>query len=248
VAISFIGSAVGSSSPNTATTVTYPGGMAANDLIILTAVVGDTANNAIPTPAGWTNVVGQYGNGSAADTNLDVAWIFHNGVATSVTLTATGGANASNVGIVMVFRGVALAADGGPFDTAASATSGTSTASGIDPPSHNWSGAAGVWTVIAGSTGHTGGATASGSAPANYTNFVQRAHDDTIDAYAFMASRSNPADPEDPGVVSPTPVGTASANGFAAATMSLKAAPAAVPGGYMHRGGRGQQQNIFVGS
>ena len=60
MAISFVASAVGSSSPNTGTTVTLPGGMATDDLILVVAGVGDTADNglAAPTEGGYTAVLG----------------------------------------------------------------------------------------------------------------------------------------------------------------------------------------------
>jgi hypothetical protein len=229
MAITFVNSAVASSSPNTATSITLPT-LSANDLIIIAAAVGDSANNGIPAPTGYSRVPGVaatlYGNGSGADTNLDLYYKIAVGgdSGASVTLTATGGTNASNAGIAYVLRGIDTAT---PFDTNANTTTGTSTASGIDPPSHDHSGASGTWVVIAGSCGHTGGDTTTGSAPSGYSNFVQRAHNDSFDIYVFMASRSNPADPENPGVVSPSPIGTASADGYAAVTMSIK--PAATP-------------------
>lgn len=221
-AVSFVGSAVNSSSPNTATSVTLPGGMATDDLIIVAAGVGDTANNgmAAPTQGGYTRIGAAtiYSN-DVNDVNLDMYYKFHNGSDTAVSFGAVGGTNASNVAVVMVFRGVDTSS---PFDTTVSTASGINT-SNADPPSHNWSGAAGVWTVAIGATGHTGTASATFTAPTGYTtNFAFRAHNDTIDALVGMGYKSSPADPEDPGVFTAANIGTAADNAWAAATISLK--------------------------
>lgn len=220
-AISFIGSAVNSSSPNTGTTVTLPGSMAVNDLIIVAAAVGDTVDNgmAAPTEGGYTRIGSAtiYSN-DVNDTNLDLYYKFHNGSDTTVTFGAVGGTNASNAAVVMVFRGVSTSS---PFDTTVTTTSGIST-SNADPPSHNWSGAAGVWTVIAAATGHTGTATATFTFPANYTtNAAQDAHNDTIDVLVGMGYRTAPADPEDPAAFTAANIGVAADNAWAAVTLSL---------------------------
>lgn len=224
MAISFIASAVGSSSPNTGTTVTLPGGMAADDLIIVVAGVGDTANNgmAAPTEGGYTRIGSAtiYSN-DVADCNLDAYYKFHNGSDTTVSFGAVGGTNASNAAVVMVFRGVKLVADGGPFDTTVNTASGVST-SNADPPSHNWSGASGVWTVIGAVTGHTGGSSATFTFPTGYTtNAAQRAHNDTTDVLVGVGYNTSPADPEDPGAFTAANIGTASDNAWAAITVSL---------------------------
>jgi hypothetical protein len=121
---------------------------------------------------------------------------------------------------------VASAAQGGPFDTASDGATGIDT-SDANPPSHDWTGAAGVWTVIVGATGHTGGATATYTAPANYTtNAVTRNHDDTVDVLMGAAYRTAPADPEDPAMWTAANIGTAANNSWIAGTVSLKPAPA----------------------
>ena len=228
MAISFIGSAVGSSSPNTATTITLPT-LNADDLIIIAAAVGDTANNGIPAPTGYSRVPGVaatlYAN-DTNDTNLDL--YYKKAVAgdsgATVTLTATGGTNASNAGVAMVFRGVDTTT---PFDVNATTATGIDT-SNADPPSIDFLDAA-AWTVIAASTGHTGGATATFTFPANYTtNAAQRAHNDTIDVLVGMGYRTNPADPENPGALTAANIGTASANAWCAATLALRVAPVVV--------------------
>lgn len=235
-AISFINSASNGSNPNAGTSVDVSGiGIQANDLILVCGAVGDTADNglAAPTEGSYTRLPGTtatlYAN-DTADVNLDAYYKVAAGSETAVSFGAVGGTNASNAAVVMVFRGVDAVT---PFDTDANATTGIDT-SNADPPSHDWSGAAGVWTVICGATGHTGGATASFTFPANYTtNAAQRPQDDNgTDVLVGMGYRTTPADPENPNAFSAANIGTASANGWAALTVSLKeaAAPTCTPG------------------
>ena len=230
MAISFIGSAVGSVSPNGTFNVTLPGGMQADDLILVAFSVGDTsASDTNLAVNGFTEVADLFIGTDTNDNDLFVGYRYHvageTQVPTSGNFTAVGGTNASNAAVVMVFRGVALAADGGPFDTAAVTATGIDT-SNANPPSMNHSGAAGVWTVIVGSTGHTGGATGAFTFPTNYTtNAVQRNHDDTVDTLVGMGYRSNPANPEDPAAFTAANIGTAANNSWCAVTMALKPAP-----------------------
>jgi hypothetical protein len=227
VAISFVQSATAGASPNTQVSIplTTP---SSGDLILVAFGVGDSpgANNDLAL-AGYTEVVDLAETGDTNDTELWVGYKYSDGTETSIgPFTALGGSNASNVAVAMVFRGVAQAADGGPFDTAASSTTGTGS-SDANPPSHNWSGAAGVWTVIAAASAHTGAASALWTFPSGYTtDAAQRAHNDTIDVMVGMGYNSSPADPEDPGVMTASTIGVAADNSWAAATMSLKPAPA----------------------
>ena len=223
MAISFIGSAVGSSSPNAATTITLPT-LNADDLIIIAAAVGDTANNGIPAPTGYSRVPGVaatlYSN-DVNDTNLDLYYkiAVAGDSGANVTLTATGGTNASNAGIAMVFRGIDTTT---PFDVNATTATGIDT-SNANPPSLDHLNPAGVWTVIAASTGHTGGATGTFTFPTGYTtNAAQRVHNDTIDALAGMGYNTAPADPENPAAFSAANIGTATDNAWAAVTMALR--------------------------
>jgi len=230
VAISFVGSAVASSSPTTATTITLPT-LNANDLIIIAAAVGDTANNGIPAPTGYSRVPGVaatlYSN-DANDTNLDLYYkiAVAGDSGATVTLTATGGTNASNAGVAMVFRGVSTTT---PFDVNATTATGINT-SNADPPSIDHLNPAGVWTVIAASTGHTGGASGAFTFPTNYTtNAAQRTHNDTIDVLAGMGYRTAPADPENPGAFTASGIGTAADNAWAAVTMALRPSSGPAP-------------------
>lgn len=225
MAISFVGSAVGSSSPNTATVITLPT-LSANDLIIIAAAVGDTANNGIPAPTGYSRVPGVAAtlySDDVNDTNLDLYYkiAVAGDSGANVTMTATGGSNASNAGVAMVFRGVDTTT---PFDVNATTATGINT-SNADPPSIDHLNPAGVWTVIAASTGHTGTATATFTFPTGYaTNAAQRAHNDTIDVLVGMGYNTAPADPENPAAFSATNIGTAADNAWAAVTMALRPA------------------------
>ena len=228
MAISFVGSAVGSSSPNTATTITLPT-LLADDLIIIAAAVGDTANNGIPAPSGYTRVRGVaatlYSN-DVADTNLDLYYkiAVAGDSGATVTLTATGGTNASNAGVAVVFRAVDTTT---PFDVNAATATGINT-SNADPPSLDHGNPSGVWTAIAASTGHTGGATATFTFPTGYTtDAAQRAHNDTTDVLVGVGYNSSPADPENPAAFSAANIGTAADNAWAAVTMALRPAVAA---------------------
>jgi hypothetical protein len=227
MAIEYIGQAVQSSSPNAGMTLTLPGSLAANDLIIIAAAVGDTANNALaaPTEGSYADVIGAtiYSN-DTNDVNLNVFWKFHNGSDTTATFAAVGGTNASNVAVCMVFRGVATVAQGGPFSTTAVQASGVDT-SDADPG--QIATATGDCVVIVGATGHTGGATATYTNPTNYTtNPAVRAHNDTIDCLVGMGYRlSGYANPENPGAFTAATIGTAANNAWAAVTMALKEAP-----------------------
>jgi hypothetical protein len=229
VAISFVGSAVGSASPNGTFNVTLPVGCQADDLILVAFAVGDSAgaDNDLAVN-GFTEVSDLSITTDTNDTEMFVGYrYFVNGdtqVPASGNFTALGGTNASNAAVVMVFRGVATAADGGPFSTTATTATGIDT-SDADPPSIAT--AATDWIVIAGATGHTGGATAAYTAPTNYTtNFAQRAHNDTVDVLVGMGYRSSGfSNPENPGVMTAATVGTASANSWCATTMALKEAP-----------------------
>lgn len=232
--ISFINSASNSVSPNGTMSVAMPASCTTGDLLLGAWTVGDSpgANTDI-TVTGFTELADLSSTADTNDTELYVGYRYvqsgdTQGMPSTGTFTSIGGTNASNAAVVMCFRGVKT---GTPTDTATSTATGENT-SNADPPSHNWSGASGVWTVIVCATGHTGGATGAYTAPANYTtNFVQRNHDDTVDVLIGMGYRTNPADPEDPAVCTAANIGTAANNSWNAVTISLAEAPPAVPGG-----------------
>lgn len=197
------------------------------DLIVVAFGVGDddfTQPTLAMTTAGYTEVTSStisVDGGTAGDANLAVFYKFHNGDTSAQTTAAGTGTDSSTAVAVMVFRGVKLAADGGPFDT--TFTQATAASGGDpNPPSINHSGAAGVWTVIACSLGNTGALTL--TAPTNYTTDALNAvGNDSFDASVGLAYNSAPSDPEDPGVFTDSGAGAA----WAAITMALAPAPEA---------------------
>jgi hypothetical protein len=226
-AISFIGAAGNNAINAGAVTVTLPGGMAADDLIIVAYGVGDddfTQPTLAMTTAGYTEVTSSTcstDGGAGGDGNLAVFYKYHNGTDTDAVGAAAGtGTDSSSAISLLVLRGVALAGDGGPFDTTFVQATGTS-GGDPNPPSINHTGTAGVWTVIAGAVGNAAAITLSG--PTNYTtNFRNDVGNDSFDVSAGIGYRTNPADPEDPGVMTDSGAGVA----WCAITMALKEAPA----------------------
>lgn len=231
MAISFIGSAVGSASPNGTFNVTLPNGCQAGDLILVAFAVGDSpgADNDLAVN-GFTEVADQAITTDTNDTEMFVGYRYFVGGDTQVPIsgnfTALGGTNASNAAVVMVFRGVASAAQGGPFSTASQVATGADS-SNADPP--QIATVASDCVVIAGASGCSGGTAPAFTAPTNYTtNAVSRGHDDTVDVVVGMAYRlSGFANPENPGAFTAANIGTAANNSWCATTMALKAAPQA---------------------
>lgn len=229
VAISFIGSQVGSASPNATFNLTLPGGMQANDLILVAFAVGDTgASDSDIAVNGFTEVADLFSGADTNDTDLFVGYRYHVGgdttIPTSGNFTALGGTNASNAAVCMVFRGVATSGDGGPFTTTSQTNTGQDS-SDANPPQIATT--ATDWVVIAGASGCSGGTAPAYTAPTNYTtNAVNRGHDDTVDVVVGMAYRSGGfSNPEDPGTFTGSNIGTAANNSWCAVTMALKEAP-----------------------
>ena len=230
MAISFIGAAGGNAINAGSVTVTLPGGMATNDLIIVAYGVGDddfTQPTLAITTAGYTEVTSSTlsaDGGTAGDGNLAVFYKYHNGTDTNVVTTAAGtGTDSSTAVSVMVFRGVATAGQGGPFDVASTTATGTS-GGDPNPPSISGFDETTSWVVIAASLGNAAALTL--TAPANYTtNFRNDVGNDTFDASVGLGYRTNPADPEDPGIMTDSGAGAA----WCAVTMALKVAPPAAP-------------------
>lgn len=229
--ITFVGSAENSASPNATFSVTLPGGLQADDFIICAFAVGDSPGADNNLAASGYNEIADLAN--TADTGDVELWVggryFVGGDTTcpaSGTFTAIGGTNASNAAIVLVFRGVATVAQGGPTDVTSTTDNGQDT-SDANPPSIDTSGAAGIWTVILGATAHTGGATAAFTNPTGYTtDAIDRPHDDSADVLVGGGYKTSPSDPEDPGVFTAANIGTAANNSWAAVTIALKPAPA----------------------
>lgn len=231
-AISFIGSACNSVSPNGTFSVTLPASLQADDFIVGVFAVGDSpgADNILAV-TGYTKLGDQVNTAVTNDVEMWTGYRFFvagdTAMPTTGTFTALGGTNASNAACVMVFRGVATAAQGGPFTGNTIGANG-SASSNPDPAANDAGAGAGDWVVIVGGTSHTGGATGAFTAPTGYTtNFVQRNHDDTVDVLIGMGYRSSGAgNPENPGVMTAANIGTAANNSWAAITITLKEAPA----------------------
>lgn len=200
--ISFVGGATASSAGNTDVSVSLTalaGGSdsapSTGDLIIFAYNIADADNvdlNMTCNTTGFTEIANLLGNGTQ-DANLGVYWKFHDGDTAVVGEGSLGGTDTSILAAVMVFRGVASAAQGGPFDV--TSTTATGTTGGLpDPPSINTSGGAGIWTVIAGGNAHVAGSGGVFTGPTNYTtDFLSIGNiDDTADGITGMGYRTNP--------------------------------------------------------
>lgn len=229
-AISFVSSTCEASDDGVGTyTLTLPTTQE-GDLVVV--AVGTADNDNVNEDVG-PNLVGVYGytevadvfaDDTTADTNFGVFWKFMGATPdTSYSLDSIGGNDASNTAVCMVFRGVDTAT---PMDVAPTSISGLSTMH-PNPPSIDHNNPSGVWTVIAGASGHSlNNTTNSYTFPTGYTtNTIKRAHIDTTDATVGMGYRSSGvSDPEDPGVM--TLSGTDNAGyGWGAATIALRPAP-----------------------
>lgn len=227
MAISWIGNAGGSAINAGAVTITLPGSMQVDDLILVAFGGGDddfTQPVMAMTTAGYTEITSStisIDGGTAGDANLSVWYKFHDGADTTAVCAAWGGgADASSAASCMVFRGVATVADGGPLEIATQEASATS---GGDPNPAQVSGftEATSWVVVAAALGSAAAVTFS-TFPTGYTtNARQDVGNDTFDICTALCYKATPADPEDPGVLVDNGAGAA----WATVTMVLKAVP-----------------------
>lgn len=231
MAISFVGSAEASSSPNASTSVDLSGiALQADDLIIAALAVGDddNASNNIAAPALTGVTFTEFADiaelTDADDVYLSAFYGYYSGSDTTLDWAAVGGTDAANASVVMVFRGVRLPANGGPLDASVVTAQGIDTAH-PNPPSIDLSGTSGVWTVIIGATSHVlSGGTQTYVFPLGYTvNARDRSHADSNCVTIGMGYNSSPADPEDPGTMTFSGL-SAATNSWAAVTMGLRAA------------------------
>ena len=203
-------------------TVTLDSTPAAGDLILVYHCAGSTVDVAMPSIAGYTDVGSseQYANGTF-DTNSKGWYRYSDGTETSVACGDTGGTTDGVSAAVMIFRGVAQAADGGPFSTAATLATGT-TNGNADPAQIATVAGDVVVCMVAAAAGTIG----TWTAPSGYTTNAELgvAGVDNNDSRAAMAYRdSGLSNPENPGVW--TMSGTS--NSYTAVTLALKEAPAA---------------------
>jgi hypothetical protein len=228
MAISFIGSGGGNAINAGAVTITLPGSMAVDDLILVAFAGGDddfTQPTMAMTTTGYTEITAStisIDGGAAGDANLSVWYKYHNGTDTDAVCTAWGGGtDASSAASCMVFRGVATVAQGGPLEIARQEASGTS---GGDPNPAAVSGftEATSWVVVAAALGSSTAVIIS-TFPTGYTtNARQDIGNDTFDITSALCYDPTPSDPEDPGLLVDNGAGAA----WATVTMVLKAAPA----------------------
>lgn len=246
MAISFFGKTGGGAANAGAVTLTLPASMAVDDLIVVACGNGDndaTNPTLAMTTAGYTNVTGSTlhgNNATVGDGSLACFYKFHNGSDTTAVMTAAGtGTDSSDAAVLMVFRGVATVAQGGPW--AGTPTTATGTASGDPNPASITFTGTGVYTVIA-------GCVASATAPLTLTNPTgytvnpqNSTGTDTFSISTGMGYKTNPTSPEDPGLM----VDSGTGGGWAAITMALMEAPAAAAVAvYVHYPDR----SIYTGS
>jgi len=225
MAISFIGSASGAAGNGGDPSITLPSTLE-GDLVIVSGGIGDNDNvnfTMAMITTGYTSVADLFAN-DTQDCSLGVFWKFM-GVTpdTTAVFDGQGGTDAACSAVAMVFRGVDLTT---PMDVAPTTATGINTMH-PNPPSIDHLNPSGVYSVIAGASGHTLGSTGTYTFPTGYTtNALQRGANDTSDVTVGMGYRTDPADPEDPGVM--THSGTSSTSfSWAAVTMALRPAAAA---------------------
>lgn len=199
----------------------------AGDFVLLVAGDGDTTDNVMGTPtapaSGWTDAGSseQYSN-QTVDANARLWYIYPSAGTTTFTVPGTGGGtNCGSCAALMVFSGVASVAQGGPFSTAITKTTGTG--ANPDSPSIATTSTDFVVSAVVGTHATTMGTY---TAPTNYTTNANlgTAGNDTNASRAGMAYRASGfANPEDPG--SWTLSTSVSTDGWCSYTVALKAAP-----------------------
>lgn len=219
MAISFVGSAENSAINGGNVILTLPA-MNQNDLVIVAYAIGDNDSidfNMAMVTAGYTEIADLFAD-DVQDTNLGVFYKFMGATPdTTAEVDGQGGADAAVAAVALVFRGVDT---GTPFDVASTTATAINTMH-PNPPSIDWA-TAGTWTVIAGASGHILGGAGTYTFPTGYTtNAIDRGSDDTSDCTVGMGYRTNPADPEDPGVMTHSGADSVDAS-WCAVTMALR--------------------------
>lgn len=226
--ISFVGSCSANGNNGANATLTLPGDMLENDLVIVAYGNADADNadlNMVMVTADYNEVADLFSN-DTFDANMGVYWKFMGAIPdTTAVADNVGGADTDTPAVCMVFRGVDTTT---PMDVTPTGTTGLNTFD-ANPPSIDHNNPAGVWTVIAGANAHNLG-DLSFTFPTGYTtDAVQRSGNDTADGVVGMGYRdSGVSDPEDPGTM--TSSGTDSTSfAWVAATIALRPAAATSP-------------------
>jgi type II secretory pathway pseudopilin PulG len=227
MAISRIGGASNTAINAQSVTVTLPGSMAVDDLILLAWSCGDddfTEPTLAMTTSGYTELTTSTlsaDGGTTGDGNLAIFYKFHNGSDTEAVTAASGtGNDSSNAVALQVFRGVATVAQGGPLEIAIQTATGTS---GGDPNPPQVSGFDESTAVVVIAGAMSTAAAPGMAAPTGYTTnaVIANAATETFRAGVALAYREDPGDPEDPGIFEDVVTGGA----WCAATLVLKEAP-----------------------
>lgn len=220
MAISFVGSANNSAANGGNVTLTVPGGVVQNDIIIVAYTIGALINAAMSvSTAGYTEISELYANGSTNDTNLAVYYKVQGATPdTTVTCVGAGGASEAVTAVLMVFRGVDTTT---PLDVTTTTATGTGT--GRPTPPAITPVTAGSWIVCAG-----GGAsdiqsafTNPGDLSTTAGHFVSVAQADTVDSATGMGFKTDWTS----GAFTPaqwTGGSTAAADSWAAFTLALR--------------------------
>lgn len=221
MAISFIGKAESSAINGADVTITLPA-MQQGDLVIVAGAIGDNDSVATLTmsmvTAGYATVADLFAD-DTQDVDMGVFWKVMGATPdTTAVFNGQGGTDAGCAAEAMVFRGVDTTT---PMDVTPTTATGINTMH-PNPPSINHNNPAGVWTVIAGASGHVAGGGATYTFPTGYTTDSDTiGAADTTHVSVGMGYRTNPADPEDPGVM--TLSGTDSTGyAWAATTIALR--------------------------
>jgi hypothetical protein len=201
-------------------TVTFTSTPAVNDLILAYYADGAVSDKAMPAISGYTLANELYANGTN-DVNSALYWKYSAGSETTIVGPDMSGTVDGVSMAVMIFRGVALAGDGGPFTTAATTATGTT-----DGNANNASIATAAGDVVVLCAAAAAATIGTFTAPANYTTNAQlgTAGTDTSSAKAAMAYRDTGlSNPEDAAAWAMS--GTS--HSYTAVTLALKVAPAA---------------------
>jgi len=195
-------------------------GLQQNDLVIVAYTIGDDDNvnhNMAMVTAGYTEVADLFAD-DVEDCNFGVFWkLMGASPDSSAIVDGMGGTDAAIAAVAMVFRGVDTTT---PMDVTPTTASGVNT-NRPNPPSIDFS-AASAWVVACGGYAFTSG-TPTVTAPTNYSDIVERDAVDSTGAGVAMAYRTDPADPEDPGVFTPS-IADSVDHAWGACTIALRPA------------------------
>jgi hypothetical protein len=227
MAITFVGSAVANATNggDPSIDLTTISGLAEDDVVVVAYVIGDNDNTdfdmAVVSPSGYAELADLFAD-DTRDCNLGVFWKRQGAtVDTTLVLDGQGGTDAAVAAVAMAFRGVDLTT---AIDTTTTTATGTSTWLADPPAINHTNDADGVAVIAIGGAGHTRG-DVGGTLPTGYTtNAATEGADDQTDAFVAMGYNLSPADPENPGIITPTGADNAGFS-WAAATVALRAEP-----------------------